>query len=272
MAAPRVHPTLLILPTLGAAAYFFAQGTNALLGAHWLTPSDLPIARAPVLMPPADGDRASPAVAALFEPRATGPEDPPPTPSLQPCDASLRLVGTVVDGRAGESAAALLVGAGTHVTVRVGDALAEWTVAAIGAEHLELEAEGRPACRLALFGARAPDPDASATARAPDPAPGPRSDHIERERLQAVLRNPGVLGSVRVVPVAGQPTLFGIRSGSPLAELGLRNGDRIVSVEGMEVTTLDDALTAYARLQNAESITLRLLRRGQERTFSYRIE
>lgn len=75
------------------------------------------------------------------------------------------------------------------------------------------------------------------------------------------------LQSVRVVPeqVAGKVVglrLFGIRPSSLLGTLGLRNGDRLESINGFQISDPEKALEAYARLRTAPHLHLSLQRAG----------
>jgi len=74
--------------------------------------------------------------------------------------------------------------------------------------------------------------------------------------------------SVRVVPEQKNGKLvgirlFGIKPGSLLSTLGLKNGDRLESVNGFEVANPKEALEAYARLRTAQRLHVRLERSGK---------
>lgn len=76
-----------------------------------------------------------------------------------------------------------------------------------------------------------------------------------------------LLRSVRVVPETADGKvvglrLFGIRPTSLLGTLGLRNGDRLESINGFEVGNPEKALEAYARLRTAPRLHLSLQRSG----------
>jgi len=84
-----------------------------------------------------------------------------------------------------------------------------------------------------------------------------------------VLANPfEFLKATRIVPdqqngnVVGI-RLFGITSGSLLAALGFENGDRLEAVNGYEVGTPEQMMTAYAKLRALEHITARIQRAGR---------
>ncbi|HOX42451.1 MAG TPA: hypothetical protein PK668_02585 [Myxococcota bacterium] len=81
----------------------------------------------------------------------------------------------------------------------------------------------------------------------------------------------------RIVPALkdGKPNgfkLFAIRPGSLHAELGIMNGDVIQSVNGIELSSPEQALEAYTRLRTASELVVQLERRGQPRKHTYRLE
>ena len=65
--------------------------------------------------------------------------------------------------------------------------------------------------------------------------------------------------------------LYGIRRSSLLGRLGIQNGDMLRTINGYDMTAPDSALEAYARLRNADRITINLQRRGQDQTIDYQI-
>jgi len=90
-------------------------------------------------------------------------------------------------------------------------------------------------------------------------------------------RSDCLLRMARIVPALkdGKPSgfkLFAVRPGSLYAELGIRNGDVIQSINGLELSTPETALGAYARLRTASEFVVQLERRGQPRRHTYRLE
>ncbi|MDI1436167.1 hypothetical protein [Polyangium sorediatum] len=65
--------------------------------------------------------------------------------------------------------------------------------------------------------------------------------------------------------------LFGIRSRSMLATLGLQNGDLVLDLGGYALTSPDLALEAYSKLRGAKKVEMTLERRGAPQKFVYRI-
>ena len=67
-------------------------------------------------------------------------------------------------------------------------------------------------------------------------------------------------------------TLSGIRSNSIFGEMGFRNGDVIVGVDGKKIESVDDALSLYGNLQTAENVQVQVRRRGRLQTIDYTVE
>jgi len=100
---------------------------------------------------------------------------------------------------------------------------------------------------------------------------------IKRVSLELALGNLGLLArSVRVMPDTrdGKPfgfVLFAIMADGPVAKLGLRNGDVLVSINGLDIATPDRVLDAYGKLKTAPHLVLGLIREKHEITQDYTI-
>jgi general secretion pathway protein C len=152
---------------------------------------------------------------------------------------------------------------------RVGDDVAGKQVAFIGYNPKQLV----PAvwltgagtfCQSALF-----RPSTPPTVPAASPPLGDGQVRVERSLVDSTLRDPrSLIGAVRVFPemkdgVTIGLRLSGIRPSSLLAQLGLKNGDRLESINGFSVASPEQALQAYARLRSAARLNVRLQRGGQ---------
>jgi hypothetical protein len=132
----------------------------------------------------------------------------------------------------------------------------------------------------------------SAPLRARRPAIGPRSggsglidedilqridevspDHfrIEQAALDAIFEPSfdRFARSLRVVPNAANGKarglrLYAIRSESVTAHLGLKNGDTVLSANGIALDAPDHVIEAYAKLKQAQRFDIELERRGEE--------
>lgn len=108
-------------------------------------------------------------------------------------------------------------------------------------------------------------------------ATGPDTYTVTRSAADALLGDGALLmRQVRVVPhlVEGQARgmkLYGIRRASVFGALGFENGDTLVTVNGFPVADPQLALEAYANVRHASELRVRVERRGEERTLTYRI-
>lgn len=129
--------------------------------------------------------------------------------------------------------------------------------------------------RVASFGAvskvivvRRFQPPPTAPAQAPGCSPALVRSTVARAAADAWFRATDALArGARIVPslVNGQPQgfkLYAIRPESPLAAVGFLNGDTVVRIDGVDLTSLDRALAAVARTPGAGSTVVDLVRRG----------
>jgi general secretion pathway protein C len=101
---------------------------------------------------------------------------------------------------------------------------------------------------------------------------------IKRKKIEDAVGNVNTLmKQVRIRPhfKDGQPdglTISGVRSGSIFSDMGLRNGDVIVGVDGRKIESVDDALSLYQNLQSASNVQVQIRRRGRLQNIDYQIE
>lgn len=95
---------------------------------------------------------------------------------------------------------------------------------------------------------------------------------IDRAYVMELVANPSALvHQMRVIPSIkdGETRglkLYGIRPGSLPNLLGYRNGDLILSVNGMPVNTPESTIGTYSRLRRADTFSVELERKGQRLT------
>jgi general secretion pathway protein C len=99
---------------------------------------------------------------------------------------------------------------------------------------------------------------------------------IDRNVIDRVLANQGELTKIRVVPEQEQGKtvglrLYGIKGGSLLDAIGIKNGDRIDSINGLDISTPDTALAAYAQLRTADHLVVKINRKGSATQIDYDI-
>lgn len=100
---------------------------------------------------------------------------------------------------------------------------------------------------------------------------------VTRALVDKLVADVDALGSdVHVAPalVDGRPAGFqlsDIRRGSVFARLGLRDGDVVAAVNGMDVSTPAAAMLAFMTLRDATDLTVRIVRHGETQTLDYSI-
>jgi hypothetical protein len=100
---------------------------------------------------------------------------------------------------------------------------------------------------------------------------------IERAALDLALNNLALLaGGVRVVPEIrdSKPVgfrLLAIAADGPFAKLGLRDEDVLVSINHLDLSTVEKVLDAYGKLKTARHLVLGLLRGGRKAALEFTI-
>ncbi len=236
---------------------------------------------------------AHPAPAAPTPPPAGPDEKPaeaPVAPPPSPLDVTLVATAVVEGGRS-----FALVQKGSEVRlVREGEDVVEGArLAKVLRDRIRVVRAGRTE-EILLFrpGEKKKPPPRPArrppvrTARAQNPS-APDADTIRkvaedrwvidaREIEQAQENMSRLLTQIRVVPnfTDGQPDgfkVFAIRPGSLFARIGLQNGDVIKRINGIEIQGPEEAFEAYQRLKDETVIQIDLVRRNQNKTFTYEI-
>lgn len=102
--------------------------------------------------------------------------------------------------------------------------------------------------------------------------------HVDRQVVDNILENQAdLMKTARIVPekkdgkVVGI-RLFGIRPDTLLGKLGMQNGDRLETINGFDMASPEKALEAYARLRTADSLNVKITRRGKPMNLDYQIK
>jgi general secretion pathway protein C len=66
--------------------------------------------------------------------------------------------------------------------------------------------------------------------------------------------------------------MMGIRDDSLLGTLGMKNGDRLQTINGFDMSSPEKALEAYARLRTADKLTVQVNRGGKNMNLDYNIK
>lgn len=92
---------------------------------------------------------------------------------------------------------------------------------------------------------------------------------LDRAYLEELLADPSVLtAQMRIMPSVREGVvrglkLYGIRPGSLPRLLGYRNGDLLLSVNGVPLISGDAAMATYSRLRRADTLAVELERKGE---------
>ena len=106
---------------------------------------------------------------------------------------------------------------------------------------------------------------------------GEHNYEVQRATVDSLLGNMGALAKgARIVPETrdGKPAgfrLFSVRPDGPFAKIGLMNGDVVSAINGLEMTSPDQALLAYTKLKTANHLSVAIERNGQKITKDYNI-
>jgi general secretion pathway protein C len=197
--------------------------------------------------------------------------DPPQTQTPKRKPESYRLVGLVAGG---PNSWAILASASGDRIVRVGDPLAPGeTVLAIEEAGVRLSREGEDV----LIGFDK-TPQSLLEGVLSNDTSGPLEADLPISLLAGrdVRRVLGRAGSVRMVaPNGGQglpvPEILWVREGHLYDLIGLRQGDKVLRVNGYEVLAPDMLSRAQEMLDTASQLAIEILRAGQRRTITVRI-
>jgi general secretion pathway protein C len=270
---------LVVCALLNGAAYFQAKGIDALVSAALLRDGPPPAAVAQKDFPrPASwsghATSADPALERNPFDSLTGPLAGPRVHSHQApliaepsCDgvkASLVAVGDDPSW----SFASLAASGSPPLLRRVGDEVAGRVVLAIRRDRVVLGAgEGLCEVKLGKMSKATRAAESSALSRGAD-------DQlvIHRSELALWLAKPtALLGRVRVRPVAGGLRVQGVREGSPLAALGLHEGDVLQSVNGVKLEDPASSVGALMGLVHADHVDVVIERAGAPTTMRVEI-
>ena len=222
------------------------------------------------------------------------------------CDNSLRLIGTVVFPGQLEQSLAAIVGSDSKAGLHRGGGDVEGSrIRSIQSDAVVLQTTSG-FCRIAMFevepqGAapvatpvkpkkkrkgkrgRGPQADRNAGLTETEIADGIEkvSDtnfNISRSMLNKVLDNAGrLIGIAAVQPkmVNGESIgmeIRGVRPGTLLTKLGIKNNDILESVNGQSLTSTDAALGAYTTLRTSDKFNLSVQRDGKSVLINYNLQ
>jgi general secretion pathway protein C len=193
---------------------------------------------------------------------------------LEPTSLKIALLGTVVGGQQDGFAVIEEVARRRQGLYRVGDSVQGATVRRILRGKVVLRVNDKDEV-LSME-------EETASRGEPAYPSGPSAERestvvVERSEMDESLKNVHqLLSQVRIRPhfsdgVADGLAVSNIKPGSVFARMGLRNGDIVQGLNGRGIQTPDDVMEVYQRLKSGSSVTLQVMRNGEEKIINYQI-
>lgn len=296
----RQHFSLLLIPFVMLSAFFSGRALMDIAGSLLLAPSAILAAHRAVVPLPAVAHERAVADAILarnpFD-SITGalrpPGDAPPAPLGAPACEGVRVHVIVASMEPGWSFASFSVAGDDKTVLRRRGGILERkdsrkdVVRFIGERSVWLADRDERLCEVAMF-----DEKPLITTTVTPPSPGKPLDPviahgIERVSATEFRIDRGVLDKIleeqadllkgtaigperengRVIGVR----ILGVRPGSVLAVLGIESGDRLVTLNGYDMSDPEKMLEAYATLRGAPRLMLGMVRGGKPMGLDYTV-
>jgi general secretion pathway protein C len=287
------------LAALAIVAFFVAGGTAEMVASGLsdvfpvVSPQDMTPARTAVPQSPrnllAARDGTDILRRNIFDsvvgPIIPGEDDPPDgVISLEgdmpivPCPSGdSKLLSTVASSNNPEwSFATIQTGSATDL-YRIGDTVGDRVLSGITWRYILLRGNSDE-CYIDMFGdqqdvkkvaTRRSSDDGDAAMAAGIRVDGPNERTVDRSVVDQALANPTQFArSVRVRPYKKDGEVVGfrlrrIKKGSPIEMLGAQKGDIIHSVNGVDLTSIDQALAAYQNMRSESKLVFSITRAGK---------
>ncbi len=212
----------------------------------------------------------------LFNTKSGTPRQPESVvfENLQPTSLNLKLLGTVT-GDQDKAFAVIQNSQGRQQQLyRTGDTIQNATLKMILREKVVLHVNGKDEIleieKVQTKKTRRSSRRSGAT--------DSRNITVKRSKIKDSVKNINkLMQQARIRPhftkgKADGLSLTGIKPNSIFHDMGLKSGDIITSVNGNDIESVEDMLKFYQSLQTAESVNLKLKRRGRMKTIDYDIE
>jgi general secretion pathway protein C len=261
--------SLFVPATVAALAFFHASALGALATAS-IPPTE---AVAPWVDRNAAPETAEerPTAAALV---AHNPfEHAAPSPTVPSC-GDVRVVFAVSAEHDDLSFAAIELAGKSFLRAR-GGMVGDLRVAGVNADRVVFERTDGSTCEAHVFAG-------SAVPKSPSPTIGglpgiarlsPTSFEVDRSVIDHIFENQTELARTPLVPEKGGARLVRVNQGSVLAQLGFQSGDRLLSVNGMELSSPEKLLELYARVRGGGLglVTVRVERGGKPIDIDFKV-
>ncbi|MBI5845849.1 MAG: PDZ domain-containing protein [Deltaproteobacteria bacterium] len=211
---------------------------------------------------------AKPKVMASSSTVAANPDELPATAM------NLKLLGTLTAPRGNSRAIIEDAQAQKQGLYKTGDTVQNAVIKSIERNQVVVTIEGRDEILL-------PEEEQKKRMAAKKPAgpTGAPGIKLSRAEVEQSMRNIGLLMTqARWQPsfdASGNPegiAVNRIRPGSLLSKMGIANGDVLQSVNGRDIRSMDDIMTAYTQFRSAENVQFDVKRGDNRETLAYSFE
>ncbi|ADU96862.1 general secretion pathway protein C [Thermovibrio ammonificans HB-1] len=189
--------------------------------------------------------------------------------------AGYSLKGTVVCGQCGHSIAILAAPDGRTVVLSVGSNLKNYTLKAVYPDKAVFESGGREVVLRLFKKEQQTAHSRPVNTLSPQPLTSSTLQYkVSRKEIISQISSGDFLRYINIVPTKNPPGLRVnyVNPRSFIYKLGIRPGDIITSINGIEIRTPEDSFSAFEQLKNADTVTVTVLRRGKELKLHYEIE
>lgn len=268
-----------VLTFLSAAIFLIVRTGNTLLGSALEAPPQVRLAVPATAVPSARAGVTD--LGRLFGLSGSVDETPPLPDVVTPPNMQIHLLAVLVSDEEALSTGFVIDDRRVAWLVRTGDRIGDMTVEEISRDPFRVvvwnPALQRREYIIGIGERSAAPPPFVATV---DGVKTVDATHhvITRARVDATLGNLGGLaGDAQWIPLSRDGRTIGwqvrgMRAGSILEAIGLRSGDTVLRVNGLDLGSPDSALEAYQRLKNAVALEVDLERGGSPVRMSLRVD
>ncbi len=199
------------------------------------------------------------------------------------------LIGTLVHIKPEDSSCTIMDDKKIHGFFQIGDQMQQVTIAAIKRKRVEFLNSGileyieippvalepnKPSGLVAGWSSGAAPTGTTAPTQVSDSIVAVGEDRyiIDRREVESAFDNlNNLLREARVIPDKDGFKFVAIKRDSIYSKLGLRRGDILQRVNGVNIETPEKAFQVFQQLKNQSSITIDLIRGGVGKTIEYEI-
>jgi len=189
--------------------------------------------------------------------------------------SEFKLRGTIVCGECGEGIAIVELEKGKTKVFRVGDEVDGYSLVKVFPKYALLKRDGR-SFKLNLYEEREKAGRVSSSGKS-HTSSSPFTYRVERQKVIDEISSGRFLKFINVVPNIRNGKTEGllvryVNHRSFIHRLGIRPGDVILSINGVEINSPEDSFSAFEQLKNEDTVIITVLRRGKRINLKYDLE